>query len=77
MIFRILFFDQREVYVIGKEIWVVGRPSLPNLTKFSAKSVRDFAKRIDGTVVPLKDSPAKGYVVFLSTKMPLNNVSSQ
>ena len=66
-----------QIYVIGKEIWVVRRPSLPNVTSFSVDAVRQFGAQVGGVFVPLEESSARGYVVFLSNKMPKSHISSK
>ena len=63
--------------MIGKEIWIVRRPSLPNVTSFSEDAVRQFATQIKGSFVPVEESVAGGYVVYLSNKMSKAYVCSK
>ena len=65
-----------QVYVIGKEIWVVRRRSLPNVTSISSAAIRDFAVKIGGVFVEVAGSSVGGYAVFQSTKMSLDPISS-
>ena len=65
------------MYVVGKDIWVVRRPSLPNVTSFSESDIRGFANNMGGDFVSIEDSPSGGYVVFLSNEMPKSSVSTK
>ena len=60
--------------MIGKEIFVVRRPSLPNVTSFTEAAVRKFAADLGGEFVPLEESSVGGYVVYQSDRMPKINL---
>ena len=61
------------MYVIGKEIYVVRRRSLPNVTSSSESAVRQFASDVGGEFVPLEESQVGGYAVYQSDQMPKTN----
>jgi len=62
-----------KMYVIGREIFVVRRRSLPNVLSFTEAAVKQFATDVDGEFVPLAESSVGGYVVYQSDKMPKTN----
>jgi len=62
-----------KMYVIGKEIYVVRRRSLPNVTSSSESAVRQFASDVGGEFVPLEESQVGGYAVYQSDQMPKTN----
>ena len=52
--------------MIGKEIFIVRRPSLPNIFNHNESSLREFAADVKGDFIPVAESRAGGYVVFQS-----------